>query len=366
MRIARYLPMLSLLVPVRLPAAQVEWKSAGRVVAVGDVHGDYAAFAEVLRSAGLIGPSGHWTGGKTHLVQLGDLPDRGPDTRKAMDLLMQLEKEAAKAGGRVHALIGNHEAMNMYGDLRYTTPAEFAAFVTPESEMARANFWKAEAGKSPRPTFDDRRQWESEHSLGWFEHRLQFGPDGIYGRWIRSHNAAVKIDDTLYVHAGIAPRFVSMPLKQIDETIAAQLSDFLSLDRDGPVIADDGPLWYRGLAELDGPGIAAHVDRILAAYGVKRIVVGHTPTAGAVIPRFEGKVILADVGMSAVYGGHRACLLLEGGSLYAIHRGQKLALPLDGAAGLVEYLKKAAALEPPDSSLVEYAAETEAKLTAAK
>src|SRR6516162_4462647 len=92
---------LLLLAPAR-SAGQFEWKNVPRVVAVGDVHADYAAFVAVLRSAGLIDQRDHWIGGKSHLVQTGDVPDRGPDTRKAMDLLMALEKEAAKAGGHVH------------------------------------------------------------------------------------------------------------------------------------------------------------------------------------------------------------------------------------------------------------------------
>ena len=111
----------------RMFAGQAEWTGVERVVAVGDVHGDYGGFVEVLRSAGVIDQKLRWTGGKTHLVQTGDVPDRGADSRKAMDLLMNLEKQAAKAGGQVHALIGNHEAMNLYGDLRYTVPGEFAA-----------------------------------------------------------------------------------------------------------------------------------------------------------------------------------------------------------------------------------------------
>jgi hypothetical protein len=362
---ARYILMLWLLAPARLPAAQAEWKNVERVVALGDVHGDYAAFVEVLRSAELIDQRNHWTGGKTHLVQTGDVPDRGPDTKKVMDLLMDLEKEAVKAGGYVHALIGNHEAMNMYGDLRYTTPGEFAAFATSESENLRARYWRQESKKSPRPNFDDRRKWESEHPLGWFEHRTEYRSQGTYGKWIRSHNAIVKINDTIYLHGGISPRYVSMPLKQINETIAGELSDLAAINKEGPVMGEDGPLWYRGLADDNGPAIAAHVDRVLAAYGVKRIVIGHTPTPGAVIPRFEGKVIRIDVGMSAVYGSHRACFLLEGDKVYAIHRGEKLDLPSAGA-GIPGYLKKALALEPPGSSLAKYVAEVEAALAPAK
>src|SRR5687768_13352063 len=106
------------------------WEGVERVVAIGDVHGDFKQFLEVLRYADLIDGKNKWTGGKTHVVQLGDIPDRGPDTRKIMDLLIDLEKQAKKKGGMVHVLIGNHDAMNVYGDLRYTTPEEFAAFKT--------------------------------------------------------------------------------------------------------------------------------------------------------------------------------------------------------------------------------------------
>jgi hypothetical protein len=99
-----------------------------RVVAVGDVHGDVDALKEVLRLAGLIDAKDRWVGGKAHLVQTGDIPDRGDHTRAAFELLMRLEVEARKAGGRVHPLLGNHELMNMRGDLRYVTPGEFASF----------------------------------------------------------------------------------------------------------------------------------------------------------------------------------------------------------------------------------------------
>jgi hypothetical protein len=335
------------------------------VVAVGDVHGDYNAFVTVLRSAGVIDEKDHWAAGKTHLVQTGDVPDRGPDTRKAMDLLMQLEKEADKAGGHVHALIGNHEAMNLSGDLRYTTPAEFAAFANSDSERMRAGFWKREMKNNPHPDLDAQRKWEEAHPLGWFEQRIAFSSQGKYGQWIRSHNAVVKINDTIYLHGGISPRYVSMPLKQINESVAAELSDVGTMKQEGPVMATDGPLWYRGLALENGPAMAAHVDQVLAAYDIKRIVISHTVTAGAIVQRFAGKVVMIDVGMTAVYGGHRACLVLEGDKIYAIHRGEKLELP-SGGAEYVAYLKTAVTLEPPGSPLAKFAADTEAALAASR
>jgi hypothetical protein len=112
-----------------------------RIIAVGDLHGDYEQFTSVLSSAGLIDGNGDWTGGKAHLVQTGDVVDRGPDSRSIMDLLMRLEKQAAAAGGGVHALLGNHEAMNVYGDLRYVSPGEFASYA--KGEVAPRSLRKA-------------------------------------------------------------------------------------------------------------------------------------------------------------------------------------------------------------------------------
>jgi hypothetical protein len=320
-------------------------------VAVGDIHGDYTAFVDVLRSAGVIDAKKRWTGGKTHLVQTGDVPDRGAETKKIMDLLMALEKQASRAGGKVHALIGNHEAMNMYGDLRYTTEGEFAAFRTADSERVRAAFWEQESQAMPsRPDEATRKKWETEHPPGWVEHRVEFGPRGRYGRWIRSHPAVVRINDAIYLHGGISPRFAATPMEQINAAVAAELADFRKIKEGSPVTSEDGPLWYRGLAKEDGPAMEAHVDQVLKTHEVKRIVIGHTPTAGAVMPRFDGKVIAIDVGLSAYYGGYRACLLQEGGRLYAIHRGQKVELPESRGTALTSYLKHVQSLEPPGSA----------------
>src|SRR5262245_11830105 len=102
--------------PVAAP--QCEFTDVERVLAVGDVHGSYEKFVEILKVAGLLDAKNKWSGGKAHLVQLGDVIDRGPDSRKAIDLLRQLVKDAQSAGGRVHALLGNHELMRILHDFR--------------------------------------------------------------------------------------------------------------------------------------------------------------------------------------------------------------------------------------------------------
>jgi hypothetical protein len=74
--------------------------SAERLVAIGDIHGDFNDFIAILQRVGLIDKQNHWAGGKATLIQVGDLLDRGPQPRQVLDLMMSLEPEAEKAGGR--------------------------------------------------------------------------------------------------------------------------------------------------------------------------------------------------------------------------------------------------------------------------
>lgn len=334
------------------------WANVERVVAIGDIHGDYDQLAATLKSAGLIDDQGNWAGGKTHLVQVGDVLDRGPDSRKAMDLLMRIEKQAQEAGGYVHALIGNHEAMNVYGDLRYTSAGDFAAFRDENSEKLRETALKKE-----HPA--DEAQWLAQHPLGYFEHRREMGPGGYYGKWIAGHDAVIKINDSLFLHGGISPKYVSMKIPNINRRVREELEDPSKLN--GGIAKDmDGPLWYRGLAQGDD-SLAPLVDKIRKNFGVERIVVGHTYAAAAITSRFDGKVILIDIGLSRVYDGigKVACLVIDKGAPpYALHRGKRLELPTDSGTDLLRYLKQSAALDPPPSPLLARIAELEAKLAA--
>jgi hypothetical protein len=114
-----------------------QFSDINRVVAVSDIHGAYDALVATFQEAGIIDNDLHWSGAETHLVITGDLLDRGPDSRQVMDLIMRLEREAEIAGGQVHQLLGNHEVMNLNGDVRYVSDEEYAAFSGDESAQER-------------------------------------------------------------------------------------------------------------------------------------------------------------------------------------------------------------------------------------
>ena len=321
------------------------WSDVARIVAVGDVHGDYDQLVLVLKTASLIDEQLNWTGGKTHLVQTGDVLDRGSDSRKAMDLLMRLEKQAADAGGYVHALIGNHEAMNVYGDLRYTSKGEFASYLDENS--------------------GDKNSTDPSRPPGYVEHRKMLSQDGYYGKWIVNHDAVIKINDSLFLHAGISAKYDSMKIREINDRVREELKGPPEKLEHGIVKDGDGPLWYRGLATGD-PVLEPVVDKARKNFGVERIVVSHTYADAAITPRFGGKVILIDIGLSRVYDGigKVGCLVIEGQQVYVLHRGTRLELPTDAGKDLLRYLKQAAALDPPPSPLQKRIAELEIRLGA--
>ena len=327
-----------------------------RVVAIGDVHGDSQRFLELLRGAALIDAKNAWTGGDTHLVLSGDFVDRGDHSAQVLDLLMDLEPQARKAGGRLHALIGNHEAMDLYGDLRYVTRDDFAGFQGPKSKDLRdrkmREAWEDLKRQEDSPADETawRKKFQDEHPLGWFEHRLAFQPDGKYGKWLRRQNAIIRINDAIFVHGGISQKYAASTRREINTKVREELSNFSKL-ANGMVTDDEGPLWYRGMAQLpeDDRGMAALLPRVLATHQAKHIVIGHTPQI-AVLPRFDGKVIAIDVGLSKPFDGPPAYLLIEDGKYFAVHRGRKLELPVDGG-NVLQYLRSAAELEPVDSRL---------------
>jgi hypothetical protein len=319
--------------PASAAAAQPQ-----RIIAVGDLHGDYQAWIAIARAAGLIDARDHWAGGKTILVQLGDVTDRGPDSLKIVRSLQQLQKEASRAGGQVVVILGNHEAMNLLGDNRYTTPGEYAALVDGNSaarrdrvyEANRAQLEAAYRTQDPKVTPEQvRAKWMAEHPLGWVEHRLAWGPSGELGQWATRNPAVVKIGGTLFVHGGLSAEFVEIPLDELNRRVASAMA--AADDSPHSVLSDPlGPLWYRGLVGRDAdaeaertenmratppaprPTIDQELTAVLQAYGAQRLVIAHTPLLSGIAILSGGRLARIDTGISRFYGGPLSWLEIAG------------------------------------------------------
>jgi hypothetical protein len=307
--------------PLLLAANSCEWGGVDRIVAVGDVHGAYDRYVEILKTAGIIDEGGHWSGGKTHFVQLGDVVDRGDDSRKALDLLRRLEREARSAGGYLHMLLGNHEAARMLGDMRLTAAGEYAAFTNADSPTTRDRYLRG----SNLASGTDGENVLRQTPLGLVELRQAFGRDGEYGRWLRPQPAVIKIDGFVFVHGGISPAVAPLGCAAINDQVRRELTNDLDKTRASPmtslVARVDGPLWYRGLAQ-EPDTFAPQVTEVLTRLGARALIIGHTvSTTGRIATRFDGRVIQIDTGMQPAYvqGGRASALEIHDGEAVAIY-----------------------------------------------
>jgi hypothetical protein len=246
-------PAFALALGLPLLARSVDDRPAEpRIVAVGDIHGDHDAFVDILRRAGVVDAGGRWVGGDTVLVQTGDYTDRGEQVREVFDTFMSLEKQARAAGGRVEVLLGNHEAMNLIGELRDVNPASYARFAGPDSEKRRTDAWEAYVAlarareaelvgrdaKTPVPAIyqpPPRDEWLAARPPGFIEYLDAIGPDGEYGRWLRARPATVRVGDTVFVHGGFNPETSPATLDEVNVQVRDELDRF---DRVRRVLVD--------------------------------------------------------------------------------------------------------------------------------
>jgi len=357
------------------PAAQPR---AQRVVAIGDVHGSLDSLTAILQAAELIDPQRRWIGGRTRLVQTGDILDRGAAVREVMELFMRLEDEARRAGGRVDVLFGNHEGMNVLRDPRDVSAEAFESFADKDSESRRSRAYSTHATLARRAGQElNRNDWLRERPPGYLEYLEAMGPSGRYGRWLRARKPVAKIDDSIFMHAGIpvastasvdeVNRTIEREIRIFDDAVstlqesqligpAATLQDVVTASagalnsvavmlrekQEVPkevtqgyvtrlqallsinqwwLTTPEGPLWYRGYATL-GDDAQPQIEALLKRLGAARIVTGHTPQLpGAIRPRFGGRVFLIDTGMLSTYykGGRPSALEIVGAQVTAIY-----------------------------------------------
>jgi hypothetical protein len=327
-------------------SVSIVFSQSARVVAIGDIHGDFDAFVGILEKARLIDPQKRWTGGNAILVQTGDFVDRGPKPRAVMDLLMALQKDAPRQRGRVVVLMGNHEAMNIYGDLRYVSNPDYASFIDDGPAAAK------ETTDSARPR-------------GFAERCAAFARDGRYGKWVRSLPAIARVNDSVFLHGGISPELSAASIEKINDAVAAEIKafdaykDFMidkklaqpcstleelmtsartafdkAKGKDAETLKslmsypgwisvhEDGPLWFRGYAQWTDMEGGPRIEALAKTFGVARFVVGHTPqTGGQIVSRFEDKVYLIDTGMLSGYvpGGRASALNIQDGKISFIY-----------------------------------------------
>lgn len=251
------------------------YKKVDSLYVVGDVHGRYDQVKNLLLKANVIDKDLNWLAGRSHIVFLGDVFDRGDDVTKVLWFIHDLELKAEEAGGKVHLVLGNHEIMTMTKDLRYVS--------RKERNIAVAH------GKSYDALF---------HPL-----------NSYLGTWLRSKVSVLKIDKIVFAHGGIldigpisleefnnkAYYFMQEPMyldvmKESADSTKYDPNDWFEMRYF--FYNHEGPYWFRGYVQTDTLG--PQLNSMLNKHSAKIHVVAHT-TLETITQKYDGKLLTTDL-----------------------------------------------------------------------
>ena len=267
-----------------------------KMIVISDIEGKYDAFASFLFSNKVIDENHNWIFGNGHLVLVGDFVDRGKNVTQVLWLIYMLDYQARLTDGQVHFILGNHEVLNFHGNHKYNR----SKYIKVAQEIS------GELDKK-----DATKYLYSERSE--------------LGKWLATKNIVEKIGDYLFVHGGLSPELLDFELTLVDINSIVRsnfggLPDSINKTVDF-LYGSKGPIWYRGIVmdRLNYPKIKPlELDTILAYYGSKKIVIGHT-IVDNISTDYGGKVIRIDVSHgNKKFSGMTKGLLIENGKEFVI------------------------------------------------
>jgi serine/threonine protein phosphatase 1 len=219
--------------------------------AIGDVHGRRDLLAAMLSAI-----SRDTGGRKARIVFLGDIIDRGPESRQCLDLVIgTLERYP---GSRL--ILGNHEEFML----------TFLDAASPQARETAARRWLPNGGSETLRSYG----FAGTGELGAISEQLERDNPGHIAA-LRNAGWMAETDCYCFVHGGIDPH---PPLGQQDPTTTRWIRDSF-LDFKGPL-----------------PKIIVH---------------GHTMTESS-LPELHANRIALDTG--AVHSGHLTCGVFDGGA----------------------------------------------------
>ncbi|KAM6602467.1 hypothetical protein CsatA_022076 [Cannabis sativa] len=289
---------------------QTRYPAADRLIAVGDVHGDLEKTKQSLRIAGLINDSDKWIGGSTMVVQIGDVLDRGNSELKILYFIEKLKREAARSGGTIISMNGNHEIMNVEGDFRFVTPNGVKEFENWAEWYQIGNEMKTLCKnlKNPKNPFEGIpmgfKNIKKEFSNGFRARIAALRPSGpISTRFLSQNVTVVVVGESVFVHGGLLPEHVAKPgLEKMNEEVRNWINGSKGKEAPSPYYcrSRDAVVWLRRFShEAAEMCDCSTLEHVLATIpGAKRMIMGHTIQQVGINGACEGRAIRIDVGMS--------------------------------------------------------------------
>ena len=242
------------------------FNNINKIAALSDIHGQYDLLIELFKNNKIIDDNLNWSFGKGHLVITGDIFDRGDKVNEVLWFIYKLEAQAKNKGGRLHFLLGNHEYMIFYNDLRYL-----------------------------------HEKYRATTKILNLEHDELYSDKTVIGRWLRSKSTIIKINNIIFTHGGISEDFIAyrdFNIEKINDimrnAVPQSRKDTKSNDFNRMYYGTKSLIWYRGYFEENFT--YTDISKILKLVDADHIVVGHT-TNEQVAQLFNNRIFVVDSGL---------------------------------------------------------------------
>jgi len=256
-------------------------------VVIGDIHADVDAARRAFQLAGATNEQDEWIGGELIVVQLGDIIGRSYEDREALDFILDVRQKAEEGGGRVYALIGNHEVFGARLELRWVANEAYAAF----SGIPNLDLGDSRLAELP----------EYQRARG-----AALMPGGHYAQELAEFPSILRLGETIYVHGGVTPHWAMYGIDRINEEVghwfAGHVDEPVSAQGMDPGNYDDSVMMSRHFSEDVDENDCAMLEESLMLLGATRMIVAHS-VHDSITARCDEKVWAVDVGMSRYYGG---------------------------------------------------------------
>tara|TARA_B100000035_G_C21031820_1_gene568901 strand:+ start:516 stop:1442 length:927 start_codon:yes stop_codon:yes gene_type:complete len=269
-----------------------------KIIAVGDLHGDFQVFIKVLEMCNLINKNLNWIGGDTYLIQLGDTLDGkrpGVNIEKEfleesgeieiINFILNLDSQAKQFGGRVISLIGNHELYPYY----FKNNKQIISDYVKKKDIDQF-----------------KRVYNSD--------RIKFlMPGGIGGSLLgRTRPLILQLGEFIFVHGSITDKLIKHSLKNGKVDInKINMETSLWLQGKGKIpkyldkMDEENPIFSRLYSEhkIFNKKECDKIDKQLKFFnGANYVVMGHS-IFDEINSTCSNKLLRTDVALSRAFGG---------------------------------------------------------------
>lgn len=249
---------------------------------LGDLHGDLENTKKALKKVGLTNENNQWIKPNCKLIQMGDQVDAVCRRRESnicdniqnLDVevvyfMEEMARQAEKVNSKVVSILGNHEIMNIQGDLRFVS----------DNDIKR---------------------------IGGREERIKlFQPGSELCKLLSNRPLIYRYNGFIFCHGGLS---MSMLERNSIEEMNQQTKDWLLNKISEPIFlkSEDSPIWSRKFA-FD-MGSENELDQILKKTNSNKMFVGHT-VVDEIESKYNDKFWITDVGISSSFPGTKIQLI---------------------------------------------------------